>query len=135
MISGDDCLKFLFPWLFLVVCLVTEPLLGDPVHLTGPTMGTAYSVKIEDAPTGMDAAKLKSAIDAKLVAINQQMSTYIPDSEISAFNRSQSKEWFAISPEFASVTQRALDIGRATSGSFDVSIGMLVNLWGFGPEA
>lgn len=121
--------------LALIVCCLPAALYGGELVISGPTMGTSYHIKIEDPVSGLDQTSLKSQIDAKLVIINQQMSTYIPDSEISTFNKFASKDWFAVSPGFAHVVQRALEIGKTTAGSFELTIGALVNLWGFGPQA
>ncbi len=62
-----------------------------------------------------------------------QMSTYIPDSELSRFNDSSSLDWFEVSPETAQVVQLALDLNQTCLGAFDVTVGPLVDLWGFGP--
>jgi thiamine biosynthesis lipoprotein len=63
------------------------------------------------------------------------MSTYLPDSEISRFNRFRSDEWFPVSSDTATVVAAALEVGKNTAGAFDISVGPLVNLWSFGPHA
>jgi len=122
-------------WLILMLCWMPESAFGKALVISGPTMGTTYNVTIDDPVAGLEKNTLKLKIDAKLGAINQQMSTYIATSEISAFNKFDSLEWFPVSSEFAHVVQRSLEIGKITSGSFDLTIGALVNLWGFGPQA
>ena len=101
------------------------------VAIDGQTMGTTYSVKVY-APN-VDAAKLKPAIDAELVKVNKVMSTYIPDSELSRFNRSPVGTWFKVTPDMMKVIRLSADINRISGGAFDVTVGPLVNLWGFGP--
>lgn len=101
--------------------------------LHGSTMGTTWSVKLGSQPTG-GSASLQKAIEARLVIINQQMSTYDPNSELSTFNQSKSTDWHAVSPELATVINAALTLSRLSDGMFDPTIGPLVNLWGFGPE-
>ena len=54
------------------------------------------------------------------------MSTYLPDSEISRFNRAVSGEWFDISPETAQVVQVAQQISRKSAGTYDITVGPLV---------
>ena len=76
----------------------------------------------------------KNEVDTLLVSFNQSLSTYIPSSEISAFNQARSDIWVSLSPRFSDVLQAALQIWRESEGAFDVTIGPLVNLWGFGPE-
>ncbi len=62
------------------------------------------------------------------------MSTYIATSELSRFNDQQSTDWFAVSSETAAVVALALEINAQTDGAFDVTVGPLVDLWGFGPQ-
>jgi thiamine biosynthesis lipoprotein len=104
--------------------------------LSGATMGTTYSVKIAFDPGAnsiIEFSNLKYSIDSILSDINQQMSTYIEDSEISLFNKFQDTSWFSISSDFAYVLQQSVDIGELSDGALDVTVGPLVNLWGFGP--
>lgn len=101
--------------------------------LSGPTMGTAYHIALgsEQQPAGL--ALLKQRVDDRLAEINRRMSTYDPESELSRFNASRSDEWFAVSSETATVVAAALDIAQRSDGTFDPTVGPLVNLWGFGP--
>ena len=39
-----------------------------------------------------------------------------------------------VSADFAKVTQEAIRLNRVTEGALDVTVGKLVNLWGFGPD-
>ncbi|PHR90522.1 MAG: FAD:protein FMN transferase ApbE [Blastopirellula sp.] len=97
-------------------------------------MGTiVYSIKIYDAPQSISEAELKTDIDELLTQINQQMSTYIADSELSQVNQAKAGEWTAISPELLHVLQTASEVHSKTAGKFDVSVGPAVNLWHFGP--
>ena len=102
--------------------------------ISGSTMGTTYSVKFTDEAAYSEAKLnlIKSEIDSILFDINQQMSTYIPDSEISQFNNFNDTSWFKVSPDFAKVVQKSIEIGKATNGALDITVGPLVNLWGFG---
>lgn len=102
--------------------------------LSGPTMGTIYHITLVDVPAGIQRAELQSAIDAELVAVNQEMSTYIPDSELMRFNAAPVDEVVEVSPNLAKIVERSLDIYRRSGGAFDVTVGPLVNLWGFGPS-
>ena len=105
------------------------------ITINGNTMGTTYSIKIIDKlPQTIDKNNVKSKIDSVLLIVNQQMSTYIPDSEISRFNSSASKEWFTISTGFYDVIVMAQEISRLTNGAFDITVGPLMDLWGFGED-
>ena len=108
----------------------------DLVLITGPTMGTIYNVKAVRSGGIADSElrKIKASIERLLVTVNDQMSTYQRDSEISMFNKSGSTEWFDLSPATSEILSLAIDISGRTGGAFDVTVGPLVNLWGFGPE-
>ncbi len=110
----------------------------DPeiVTLSGKTMGTTYLIKY------IDNGKLKQApqqaheqIDLILKDVNAKMSTYDPNSELSRFNQStQINSAVEISNDLATVIQEAIRLNRLTEGALDVTVGPIVNLWGFGPE-
>lgn len=102
------------------------------VTLSGPTMGTEYHVTIH-GNLPQDLTKLKAAIDACLQAISQSMSPWIDNSEISKVNKMPSHQWIPLSEEFHKVLQASLTLSKKTKGAFDVTVGPLVRLWGFGP--
>jgi thiamine biosynthesis lipoprotein len=66
--------------------------------------------------------------------IEQLTSTYLVGSELSAFNTHRSTDWISVSAELCQVIESALDVSRRTDGAFDITVGPLVNLWGFGPD-
>lgn len=103
-------------------------------HLTGHTMGTTYNVKFVNAGD-VDEQQLHNDIDAALIKVNALMSTYDPESELSRFNQWHSEEPFALSPETLKVMREAKRLGKLSDGVLDVTVGPLVNLWGFGPDA
>jgi thiamine biosynthesis lipoprotein len=99
-------------------------------------MGTTYSIKIVYDSVIFSESKftsLKSSVDSILTDINRQMSTYIEDSELSQFNNLDDSAWFPVSSDFAYVLERSIELGRLTGGALDITVGPLVNLWGFGP--
>ena len=103
--------------------------------LNGATMGTSYNIKIvEPTTTPFDQSAIHQEIDQLLKDINQMMSTYIEDSEISQFNQAPVYEWLQVSPEMVDVFNTAINISEKSMGAFDITVGPLVNLWGFGPE-
>ena len=95
-------------------------------RLGGSTMGTYYQV------TARCPADPAQRIEAALTEVNTQMSTYLPDSELSRLNRGPVGEWIAVSPEIAEVVSAATDLGEHSAGAFDITVGPLVDLWGFG---
>lgn len=102
--------------------------------IAGRTMGTTYSIKVDRLPAGFDAQKLQAEIDARLETVNDQMSTWREDSELSRFNRYDETDWFPVSAATAKVVAAALEISEQSAGAFDVTVMPLINLWSFGPE-
>ena len=97
-------------------------------------MGTIYNIKYVPNE-GVEADILQKEIDAVLLDVNKLMSTYMPDSELSRFNQWQSSEPFPLSEETLLVMREAKRLGKLSGGLLDVTVGPLVNLWGFGPQA
>jgi thiamine biosynthesis lipoprotein len=95
-------------------------------------MGTTYNVKFPEV-AGVDDEVIKSAIDKRLVQVNKLMSTYDPTSELSRFNQYRFEKPFPVSDETLLVVNEALRLGELSDGVLDVTVGPLVNLWGFGP--
>ncbi|MFC2134995.1 FAD:protein FMN transferase [Bacteroidota bacterium] len=121
--------------LFTLSC--TSEIDDSLYSISGNTMGTTYSIKIardNETKYNTEFENLKEKIDSILIVVNQQMSTYIDTSEISLFNKLHSNQWFNVSPDLAFVISTAKEISQKSSGAFDITIGPLVNLWGFGPE-
>lgn len=105
------------------------------VHLSGPTMGTTYNIKYTQQAGIPDSSHLQTEIDRLLEQVNDQMSTYRVDSELSRFNQYQGSDPFQVSEQTATVVKEAIRLNSLTLGALDVTVGPLVNLWGFGPEA
>jgi thiamine biosynthesis lipoprotein len=125
---------------FLVLVLVLPFLCGcgEPqLHvMSGKTMGTTYTVKVVGdyfGENGLSEEILGSRIDAELVRLNGLMSTYDETSELSRFNQAAISESFPVSGELLEVLQISRMIYEQSNGAFDVTVGPLVNLWGFGP--
>jgi len=102
--------------------------------LEGAALGGRYTIKIVDLPPEISEVALHAEVATVLRRINESMSTYLDDSELSRFNRSTSTDWISVSPELVEVVAEAQRVSALTDGAFDVTVGPLVNLWGFGPE-
>lgn len=132
----------IFAWLQLaVVFLLGSAIAGckpvaelDITEFSGGTMGTTYSVKVADLPANLLPRQVADRIQAELDMVNHKMSTYREDSELSRFNQLPAGSELAVSADTFAVLQKSLDVWRRSQGTFDVTVGPLVNLWGFGPE-
>jgi FAD:protein FMN transferase len=103
-------------------------------ELTGSTMGTSYTIKYRHLPEVPSSHAIHKEIERQLAEINHTMSTYDPDSELSRFNRADTTDWIPVSAPLYTVLKSAQKISQQSKGAFDITIGPLVNLWGFGPE-
>mgnify|MGYP000638295300 CR=1 FL=1 len=118
----------------MTACFPSNNSAKTEMLLQGHTMGTTYNIKVVSTPEQLETLKLHEKIDTVLKQVNQQMSTYIPDSEISRFNKSPSTEPVEISVGFARVLAESIRLGELSGGKLDITVGPLVNLWGFGPK-
>ncbi|UXH78173.1 FAD:protein FMN transferase [Roseateles amylovorans] len=110
------------------------PALGQRVHaLAGETMGTTWSVRFV-GPASLRLATIESAIVQVCDRVIAEMSQWVPDSEISRFNRAPAGTMHRLSPGFARVIDAALHIAAVSHGAYDPTAGALVALWGFGPS-
>lgn len=123
------------PWALLSLCLLAS-CVRTPQELvvSGPTMGTTYTVKVVAPPPGVDEQAVKAEIDAVLQRIDLAMSGYRSDSEIAQFNKSPSTDWYEVSADLAGVVQTGLEISVQSGGAFDMTVAPLVNIWGFGVD-
>jgi len=97
-------------------------------------MGTEYLIKIADPDAFSNSQQIKKNVDRILIDINQSMSTYIVGSELSLINRNTTSDWIPVSDDLWTVLVEADRISNLSNGAFDVTVGPLVNLWGFGPQ-
>jgi thiamine biosynthesis lipoprotein len=104
------------------------------IVLSGPTMGTTYTVHIVAPPQGLTAHDVRVLVDEELLAVDESMSGYREDSEVSRFNATASRDWFDVSPALAHVVDAALEVAERSSGAFDITVARLVQAWGFGPQ-
>lgn len=119
--------------LHLVACSDNQPTV-DKLH--GYTMGTTYTVqwpRLEHSDSNL-VNRLQIETDGLLKRVNDQMSTYQKDSELSVFNAMQAPAKMDVSSGLFDVLRMSLSLNVYTHGFFDISVGPVVNLWGFGPD-
>lgn len=128
---------FFFALLAAVFVLANRDAAPVPIHeIRGGTMGTSYSIKLVDLPATLALEQLSTSLSALLTRLDrEQMSTYAPTSELSVLNAAPVGEVIPLSEDLTQVMTLALEVAALTEGAFDVTVGPLVNRWGFGPEA
>jgi len=119
---------------FIIIGFIACTQNHKEIVIDGLTMGTSYTIKIVSHDSQINVDNLSYLIDSVLVKINNQMSTYIDNSEINRFNQYTGTNPFQLSPEFYHVVERAFYWTEVTNGAFDIAILPLVSVWGFGPK-
>jgi thiamine biosynthesis lipoprotein len=131
--------RFLLPALFVGALFVVLFLRGRPadgpvdVVLHGPTMGTTWTVKV--VAISMDdtvRTALQATLQETVDQVDLRMSTWKPESELSRLNAHDTTP-FELSPQLADVLSEAERVHHFTGGAFDITVGPLVNAYGFGP--
>ncbi|MBT8271833.1 MAG: FAD:protein FMN transferase [Bacteroidia bacterium] len=109
----------------VVILLISCDRKQENRRISGSVFGTSYSVIYNSD------RDYQSDFDRLFDEVNNSMSTYIPDSDISRINKN---EEVSIDAHFKKVFNASEKIFKATSGIFDPTIGAVVNAWDFGPE-
>jgi thiamine biosynthesis lipoprotein len=95
---------------------------------TGEALGTTYSI-IAYADEDLE---LDQSLSELFDQLNQSMSTYHPQSDISKINRGERVQ---VDSLFRFMFEKSAEINILTSGYFDPTVGILVDAWGFGAES
>ncbi|MGC4011488.1 MAG: FAD:protein FMN transferase [Pseudomonas sp.] len=122
----------------LLIVLVLAALGGcgkSVEHFGGPTMGSSYTVQFVPTGKSPDAAKLKAEVDAILVGLDEQFSTYRDDSVVSRFNALPAGACMAVPADMLTLWRYGEQLSQQSSGAFDLTVEPLMNLWGFGPQS
>lgn len=112
-----------------VLCIIScTPKTADQITIQGEAFGTTYAITyfgdLEKAP------RMKKGIDSVVQVVNQSMSTYIPESDISKINKGDSS--IVVDAMFKDVFTLSRKLHSLTSGYFDPTVGGLRNAYGFG---
>lgn len=122
--------------LLLLISACSEQPEVHQYRFSGPIMGTQYTVKVlVDVPLSeANEAEIDKAILAELAQVDRLMSTYKADSEVSRFNLAPVGTQLPISSQTYEVIQAATTVHARSNGAFDMTVGPLVELWGFGAD-
>lgn len=93
-------------------------------------MGTEYGIALY----GSNATKLESAAEQaseEAKRLDRMLSNYMPDSELSKVNREAYDHAVQVSPEFFDLLEACMRYSRESDGSFDITVGPLMKIWGF----
>ena len=120
-------MKKLILFCLVVVCLSACQNTSKQHHLEGFTQGTYYSIRYYDRQD----RNLRIQIDSILYDFNKTASIYDSSSIISKVNRNED---VLLNADFTEIFNTAMNVSKNTCGAFDITVGPLVNAWGFGSE-
>ena len=129
-------MRFAVPLLVLVAVLL-DGCGGSrlpELELSGSAMGTTFNVVLVAPGDELAEEPLRTRITDALRDVDELASTWRSDSQLSLFNRSRETDWVPVSPELCDAVESAQEVSRLSNGAFDITVGPLVNLWGFGPD-
>lgn len=116
-------------------CSESDRPLEPPTRFEGGVFGSFYQVTVMDPLTQGQAQALEEGFLAEFESVDRSMSTYRDDAELVTFNHAPLNEWQPLSNELIEVLAVSQAVAADSDGAFDVTVGGLVNLWSFGPEA
>jgi thiamine biosynthesis lipoprotein len=107
------------------------PRFGEVIVFQGSTMGTTWAVKLV-TPAKYTTGTLQAGIQGELDQVVNEMSHWLPESDLSRFNRAAAGSWHKLPEDFFTVLSYALSVAKDSEGAYDPAAGAIVNLWGFG---
>lgn len=114
-------------FLFVFVCLASCKEEANQLHmLQGEAFGTTYTIQLYASET----PELEKALDSVFYKVNQSVSTYMPQSDISKINAGDST--IQVDDVFKEVYRVSEIVYQKSEGYFDPTIGVLRNAYGFG---
>jgi thiamine biosynthesis lipoprotein len=126
--------KLIAVFLWMGIVLNACDGMGDqPTRRTQFIMGTLVEITVSHSDPDIIQTATTQAFD-EMKRIEQLMSTYLPDSEISRINRAAGKEAIPVSPEVEEVIREGIYWSEQSGGAFDITIEPLVYLWNFDGE-
>lgn len=93
-------------------------------------MGTTYTINIYGANAGVLESATEGAFD-EVRRLDQMLSNYLPGSELSQVNQRAYQSPVRVSKEFFRLLQDCFAYSRKSEGSFDITVGPLMKVWGF----
>ncbi len=121
-------------FIFMTLALAACKRGAADLLLSGQTMGTTYTIVAVEPRTGLDQEALKAAVDDALADVDQKMSNWNSASEISQINEMPADTTHLLSADMLTLVQAANDVHNASDGQFDLTLGPLIDLWGFGAQ-
>ncbi|MDD1015930.1 FAD:protein FMN transferase [Pseudomonas rubra] len=109
---------------------------GDSLErISGPTMGSSYTVQYVRTPQGPAPEQVKREVERILEGVDKRFSTYRSDSLIEAFNRLPANSCQSMPADVLELVRVGEQLAQQSDGAFDLTVEPLLDLWGFGPQS
>jgi thiamine biosynthesis lipoprotein len=122
-------------WSWFGVALVLLPAASSarpdtlaPVHQQRYCMGTMFDV-VAYHPSRQHAEQAVESAMEEIFRLDQVMSNFKADSDLSKLNREGSRGFMAVDPSLYEVIEESLTVSRLSGGTFDVTIAPLARTW------
>ncbi len=117
--------------LLLIVLMFSGCERAGETEFSGAIQGTTYHIKMVMDQVETTPEQIKSEVEDVFRVVDEKLSNWREDSEISRVNRQETTDWIAVSPEIVRLVAIAKDINRRSAGCYDLTIKPLFDLWGF----
>ncbi|HWD33229.1 MAG TPA: FAD:protein FMN transferase [Pseudomonas sp.] len=104
-------------------------------RISGPTMGSSYTVQYVRTPQGPTPKQVKREVEAILEGVDKRFSTYRSDSLIETFNRLPANSCQPMPADVLELVRVGEQLSQQSDGAFDLTVEPLLDLWGFGPQS
>jgi len=104
------------------------------VRLEGSIFGTSWSLVYVPEEISPESSVIEASVLEAFEVVDFEMNTYVPDTALSRFNQMPVGEVIEMGWDFAYLLSEAQRITRLSDGAYDVTVGPLLDLWGFGPQ-
>ncbi|PSS59135.1 FAD:protein FMN transferase [Pseudomonas sp. BBP2017] len=109
---------------------------GDTLErISGPTMGSSYTVQYVRTPQGPAPGQVKREVEAILEGVDKRFSTYRSDSLTETFNRLPANSCQYMPADVLELIRVGEQLSQQSDGAFDLTVEPLLDLWGFGPQS
>lgn len=104
-------------------------------RISGPTMGSSYTVQYVRTPQGPAPELVKREVERILEGVDRRFSTYRSDSLTEAFNRLPANSCQSMPADVLQLVRVGEQLAQQSDGAFDLTVEPLLDLWGFGPQS
>jgi len=117
-------------WLWVILLVLSTPVSAEWFSRQEAIMGTVVRVELWHADEGKADAAM-SAVMTEMHRIDEQMSPYKEQSELSRINRDAAKGPVRISQEMVDILARSIEFSKLSDGAFDITFSSVGYLYDY----